>query len=147
MNALPRHPHLPELLWHAWAVVPVLLLGSGCGAPDSSVAATDNEPGAQEAQVAPDVNTCPSFAFYFVLPKEIPREQVARLIVQGTDEDSDDAELVYAWEASSGTFADSSRPITTYRCDQVGPQLLTVTATDSSNCSKLLALDVDCLQQ
>lgn len=147
MNLVPRQPQLPELLWRAWAVLSVLALGSGCGVPDSSQVATGNEPEPQEAQVAPDVNTCPSFAFYFVLPKEIPRNEVAKLIVQGTDEDADDADLAYAWEASSGTFDDSSRPITTYRCDQLGPQMLTITATDSSSCSKLLALDVNCLEQ
>lgn len=114
---------------------------SGCGAADAVYVMPVE---ALEVDVAPAVNTCPTFAFYFVLPRNIRPGEAAALLVQGTDLDSDDAELSYAWSAASGAFSAPSLPATEYRCADSGPQLLNVTTSDAEGCEALLTLEVDC---
>ena len=87
---------------------------AGCGSADSTFQGRD-EP-VDDVGVAPNVNTCPTFAFYFVLPQQIHPEQAAALLVQGTDLDSDDEDLVYQWSATSGVFSTPTHQSTEYRC-------------------------------
>ena len=127
-------------------VAPLLLLAStACGAADASHAARPAPE--DDAVVASSVNTCPSFAFYFVLPRQIHLDEFAIAGVQGIDADSDDTELRYVWSATSGTFSTPGRASTQYRCSESGPQVLTVTTSDAEGCAGALALDVNCADQ
>jgi hypothetical protein len=130
-----------DALTKLWCLL-LLALGAGCGAADSAQAARDAP--LDEVGVAPSVNACPSFAFYFVLPQQIHPEEVAAILVQGTDLDSDDEALTYQWSATSGVFSAPARPVTEYRCASTGPQILSVTAADPEGCEDVLTLDVDC---
>lgn len=123
----------------------LLATSTGCGAGDSTRQA--REPPAGDLSVAPSINTCPTFAFYFVLPQQIHPDEFAAALVQGTDLDSDDTKLTYAWSATSGVFSAPEQQATEYRCASTGPQILSVTASDPEGCEGLLALDVDCAEQ
>jgi hypothetical protein len=123
-----------------------LAVTPSCGAADSTLQARE-EP-ADDVGVAPSINTCPTFAFYFVLPQQIRPEEVAALLVQGTDLDSDDQDLTYQWSATSGVFSTPTRQSTEYRCaSAAGPQILSVAASDPDGCAGHLDLDVDCAEQ
>ena len=115
----------------------------GCSSADSTRVVRE-EPQFVEAEIAPSVNACPTFAFAFVLPKFIRHDETAVALVQGTDLDSDDVDLTYAWSATSGEFSDPTRASTDYRCDSAGPQQLFVSASDPEGCYATHSMDVDC---
>jgi hypothetical protein len=120
----------------------LLVLLSACSAADSARQDRDRPP--EPIAVTPAVNACPTIASYFVLPQRLRPDEFAAVLVQGTDIDSDDDALSYAWSATSGVFSEPAQPFTEYRCAGTGPQVLTVTASDEQGCGEVLALDVDC---
>lgn len=121
----------------------VLAANLGCGAADSTRVSSE-EPQEVDAEITPTINACPTFAFAFVLPKFIRHDETAVALVQGTDLDSDDLELSYAWSATSGEFSDPTEPTTDYHCAASGPQQLFVMASDGEGCEATLSMDVDC---
>jgi hypothetical protein len=123
-------------------VVASSLCALGCGAADNvKVERSDTD----EVSIESTVNTCPVFAFYLVLPKEILPNEVAVVSAQATDIDSDDAKLEYSWSATSGEFTDAQQSPTSYTCGDSGPQVLHVTTLDPDGCEAALDLDVTCL--
>jgi len=116
----------------------------GCGAADGT-RTLQEEPVTVEARGDSAVNTCPSFAFYLVLPKEIRAGEIATATALATDADSDDAKLSYVWSASAGELTQPDSSLTKYTCTDFGPQALQVTARDPQGCEANLTLAVTCL--
>jgi hypothetical protein len=113
----------------------------GCGAAE-----TIDYPGpAQEPEVAFEAQLCPAFVSHLVIPANLHSGDAAFVFVRAAST-PDDESLDYAWRATSGTFSYPRRAITEYRCTGRGPQLLTVTASDSTGCTTELELPVDCLE-
>lgn len=123
----------------------LLCLGSlGCGTADS----VDAVQGVRNnARIQSDVNTCPTFAFYMVLPKQLRDGEPATVIALATDAGSSDESITYAWTATSGTFSRVDSSVTEYSCTSSGPQVLRVTASDQDGCGSALNLDVECNAQ
>lgn len=113
----------------------------GCGTADSVDAVQGVRNG---ATVATGVNTCPSFGFYMVLPKQLRAGEVATAIAVATDAQSSTEHLTYDWTATSGTFSRTDASVTEYSCASSGAQVLRVTASDQNGCSSALNLDVEC---
>jgi hypothetical protein len=111
-----------------------------CGTADSVDAVQGVRNG---ATVATGVNTCPSFGFYMVLPKQLRAGEVATAIAVATDAQSTST-LTYAWTATSGTFSRTDTSVTEYTCTNTGAQVLHVTASDQNGCDSALDLAVEC---
>jgi hypothetical protein len=113
----------------------------GCGAAE-----TIDYPGpAQEPEVAFEAKLCPAFVAHLVIPENLHPDDAAYVFVRAASSPADES-LDYAWRATAGTFSYPRRAITEYRCTGRGPQLLTVTASDSTGCDTELELSVDCLE-
>jgi hypothetical protein len=124
----------------------LLLCGGvlGCGAADNVLDTREDAP--EDVPINSSVNACPSFAFYMVLPRELRLGELATVTAYATDADSDDTKLSYAWLATSGSFAEPARGLTSYSCTDAGPQVLTVTTWDPDGCENSLDLDVTCAE-
>jgi hypothetical protein len=141
MNRAPRRLELHSsggLL--ALALAQSLL--SGCGSADSTRAAR-REP-MQPVDVSTEVNLCPSFAYAMILPQALRLDEEASVVAFATDPDSGDAELTYAWSATSGDFDEPWNAWAQYRCSASGLQVLSVTTSDPDGCEKRLDFDVTC---
>jgi hypothetical protein len=130
--------HNPLLTFATLALSVTLL---GCGTADSVDAVEGVRNG---ATVATGVNTCPSFAFYMVLPKQLRPGEIATVIAVATDARSSATNITYAWTATSGTFSRTDTSVTEYSCASSGAHVLRVTASDQNGCNSALALDVVC---
>jgi hypothetical protein len=130
----------PALAGRALATF-VLACVIGCGAAETSYyPAPEPEP-----EVAFEAQLCPAFVSHLVIPANLHSDDAAFVFVRAAST-PDDESLDYAWRATSGTFSYPRRAITEYRCTGRGPQLLTVTASDSTGCTTELELPVDCLE-
>lgn len=114
----------------------------GCGSGEQVSGAPSGEP---FTTVDPTINVCPHFAASLVIPLDIAPTVAAQIVVRATDPDGNSAGLVYDWSASSGTFSKPDQPTTTYRCSELGPQALHVSARDEQGCAGILALNVNCI--
>ena len=113
-----------------------------CGAADSVRADRPEDP--PDVGVESQINSCPSFAFSLVLPKQIATGEIATVAAFAIDPDSDDTQLGYAWSATSGDFAAPTASLTEDTCIESGPQVLRVTTSDPDGCENNLDLDVTC---
>jgi len=126
-----------------------LLSGAGllllsCGTADH-LQIPPEDAGESAADVKSAVNVCPVFGGSLVMPQRIPPDASSSIVVRVTDPDAPDSQLVFSWSAPSGSFSESDNPMTNYRCGQVGPVELMVTATDRVGCVSNLRIDVDCV--
>jgi hypothetical protein len=126
------------------AAVAFVLL-PGCGAADQSHAARDDEPPKPVAGV--QTNVCPIFEASFVLPKLVLADAPAFVAVRATDPDADDQRITYQWTATAGTFSEPTLPVTEYRCDELGDQVLTAIASDATNCGVAIHINVTCVAE
>lgn len=127
------------------AVLVLLALGNltlACGSADSVRAERPEDP--PDVGVESQINSCPSFAFSLVLPKQIATGESATVAAFAIDPDSDDTKLGYVWSATSGDFAAPTASLTEYTCSASGPQVLRVTTSDPDGCENNLDLDVTC---
>jgi hypothetical protein len=140
MSGASRFVNLGRL----WPLVPCALgyWSLSCGSADSVRAVQDDPP--PDVGVDTKINSCPSFAFSLVLPKQIRAGEVATVAAFAIDPDSDDTQLDYAWSATSGDFSAPTDSLTEYRCAESGPQVLRVTTSDPDGCENNLDLDVTC---
>lgn len=131
--------------WCSGSSVLLLCCGLlGCGAAENVLTAREDAP--EDVPIDSSVNACPSFAFSMVLPKALRLGELATVMAYATDADSDDTKLSYAWLATSGSFAEPARGLTSYSCTDAGPQVLTVTTWDPDGCENSLDLDVTCAE-
>jgi hypothetical protein len=138
-----RFAKLGDRLPAAFAALCVLArLTLSCGAADSVRAARPDDP--PDVGVESQINSCPSFAFSLVLPKQIAAGEIATVAAFAIDPDSDDTQLGYVWSATSGDFAAPTASLTEYTCTESGPQVLRVTTSDPDGCENNLDLDVTC---
>ena len=117
----------------------------GCGSPQQ-VDTTQADP-QTFVEIIPAINVCPVFDRSLIIPVDISPSVAAEVVVKATDPDGNDATLSYSWAASSGSFSKPDRPTTTYRCAELGPQVLNVTAEDVRGCRSQLALAVKCIPE
>lgn len=117
----------------------------GCGSADHVLVPPPEEPDASQADVSSGVNVCPVFGGSLIMPQRIRPGESASITVRVTDPDAPDAQLVFDWTASSGTFSASDKSVTTYRCDKVGTAELTVTAKDRAGCVSQQRISVECV--
>lgn len=122
-------------------IASVLACLSGCGAAET----VDNPAPEREPAVMFEAELCPSFVSHLVIPADLYSGDAAYVFVRAASSPADES-LDYSWQATSGTFSYPRRAITEYRCTGRGPQLLTVTASDSTGCDTELELPVDCLE-
>ena len=73
-------------------------------------------------------NICAQLAKVVVSPLQTSVGNDIDLSAQGEDVEGDD--ISYVWTASGGTIADASAQETTYTCDAIGEQLITITVSD-----------------
>lgn len=130
----------------ALLVASCLLLPCACGSGDNARFVPDRADEKAVADVTPEVNLCPTFRGYLVLPGEIPPAVDAAVFVQAIDPDGNADSLVYAWSADSGTFSRPEQPYTTYRCGDSGPRTLHLSARDPSGCFGHFDVEVRCLE-
>lgn len=77
-----------------------------------------------------EINLCPVISSYAVAPLQTSVGNSILLHGQGTDADSASVELM--WSATGGTIADPTANDTTYTCQVVGTQTITLTVTDTA---------------
>jgi len=123
--------------------VPIVATLLGCGSAEGTAAPAP----ARSSGVTFVVDTvrCPVFAGFSLLPSVLTPGTYAD--VEVTVRDPDGTRLALAWTATSGTFTERSSPITRYRCDELGDQVLTLSATDVDDCERKLNLDLTCLEE
>lgn len=115
---------------------------AACGSADSARAQRTLPP--EPIDVSTEVNLCPSFAYAMILPQALRLDEEASVVALATDPDSDDAELLYAWSATSGDFDDPTNAWAQYRCSGPGRQVLSVTTSDPEGCAKRLDFEITC---
>jgi hypothetical protein len=143
MSKRARLAELGNRLPAAFAAMCVLArLTLSCGVADSVRAPRADDP--PDVGVQSQINSCPSFAFSLVLPKQIAAGETATVAAFAIDPDSDDTQLGYVWSATSGDFAAPTASLTEYTCTESGPQVLRVTTSDPDGCEDNLDLDVTC---
>jgi hypothetical protein len=128
-----------------WCAVGVAAWLLGCGSADHSVAPEPEGAGAATADVNSSVNVCPLFTGSLVMPQRIAPGEASTIIVRATDLDAPDSELVFAWSAASGAFDPRDKPMTSYRCDALGTEQLTLSAKDSRGCVSDMKIEVECV--
>ncbi|MBW2507868.1 MAG: hypothetical protein JRE81_04495 [Deltaproteobacteria bacterium] len=91
-------------------------------------------------------NICAQLAKAVVSPLQTSVGNDIDLSAQG--EDVEGNAISYSWTASGGTIADASAPETTYTCDAVGEQLITITVSDDGgvHCMDDWAVSVNCVE-
>ena len=94
---------------------------------------------------AVDYNLCPVFAYHMLLPHDVDPGDSADATVWVVDPDDEEAELRFAWSATSGIFSDPWLPETKYSCAASGLQGLTLQVRDPRGCERSLELEVNCL--
>jgi len=72
-------------------------------------------------------------------------DESSLISVRATDPDAADSRLVFAWSAPSGSFDPSDKPVTRYRCFDLGEQQLVVTVRDRHDCTSTLIVTVQCV--
>jgi hypothetical protein len=117
----------------------------GCGSGEHAIIPEPVEASADPAEVSSGVNVCPVFAGSLVVPQRITLGETSVLAVRVTDPDAPDSQLIFAWSAASGSFSASDKPMTTYRCTELGSQELTLTVKDKPGCVSKLVIDVECV--
>ena len=130
--------HLARLGLAAFALL-------GCGSGEHNYVPEDSVDAGFSVQIVPQVNVCPVFNQSLVIPRSIAPRVSAEVVVFATDPDGVDSALKFDWTASSGSFSDPIRPVTSYVCADVGSQVLHVRALDRLGCRVQLDLDVTCL--
>lgn len=118
-----------------------------CSASDESKKVPEDEPDAQELNVAQDFNICPHFEGSIVLPQTIAPAQEAVIVVRAVDPDGDDAKLSYAWSVSAGVLTETVGGSAKYLCNETGPQIVSIVTTDARNCHAQLDIAVNCLER
>jgi hypothetical protein len=126
------------------SVVACAVFGCGASPQVDTPQSTDSKP---LVAFDPEINVCPVFEGMLVIPLDIPPNVPAQIIVKVTDPDGIDAALTYEWSAPSGNFSDPKSPITAYRCAELGPQALRVTAEDVVGCGRSTELNVSCVAE
>ncbi|MFW6067320.1 MAG: hypothetical protein ACOC97_03210 [Myxococcota bacterium] len=96
-----------------------------------------------------EVNLCPIISSFSVAPLQTSVGNQIQLAAAGTDADADEVEI--NWEATGGMIADPSSGDTTYTCQEVGTQTLTLTVTDvdadlgADECGDTQLITVECV--
>jgi hypothetical protein len=89
-----------------------------------------------------DLNRCPDFYSFMLEPPRMgPRTPT---FVAAYAEDPEDDTILYSFSATSGIFANVRENTATYRCDELGPQTISVLAIDVKGCARVLNIRVTC---
>ena len=121
------------------------LCALACGSGDHTTVPELDAGADAEAEIHSGVNVCPRFDGTLVMPQRIAPEESSLITVSASDPDAPDSQLTFSWSAPSGRFSASDESVTSYRCDRVGVEQLTVSARDRRGCASELKIDVECI--
>jgi hypothetical protein len=119
----------------------------GCGSGEQTPSPDLSAPEQPYIQVDPTINVCPTFAGSLVIPEDIGPGVAAEIVILVNDPDGPNAKLAFSWSAMSGVFSKPDRPTTSYTCDALGPEALTIAARDVAGCTNKLTLNVVCVDK
>ena len=139
-----RNPNMFGAGASGWALVVSLaaFACSGCGAGDSVKHERDDR---ETPQAVSRANVCPEFGWWLVLPRSLRLGDTTEIVVNVTDPDTPRSKLKFEWAATTGAFSELHLADTSYTCQRLGRQVLTLDARDDLDCASVLELDVDCL--
>jgi hypothetical protein len=91
------------------------------------------------------VNFCADLIKVVVSPLQTSIGNHINVVAQAADLEGDAIE--YRWTGTGGSFADASAPVTTYTCEEVGNQTITITVSDDGfqYCDCGWTVDITCV--
>ncbi|MDH4335379.1 MAG: hypothetical protein OEW24_09040 [Chloroflexota bacterium] len=90
-------------------------------------------------------NFCPNLPKVVVSPLQTSIGNQIDVLAQAADIEGDP--IAYRWTGTGGSFADPTAPVTTFTCEQLGEQTITITVSDDGfvYCDCSWTVDVTCV--